>query len=528
MKKIVKMNILKATHRFIRDQQGVYMVMFGLLSFILISLAALAVDGSGMLLDKARLADSMEQATLALAAENNLNRTDKHKLGPNYSDKDFKKDAMFFSSSQIYNRDQKLIKGYVSAYMYMPSNFDQSAGNTGVRDSYIFKDFDYDCSLKSVRDAEGKVLNNPVVCWANGDVKRKSGLFLNDITASFDKEVKISSTGIAAVKQSAVITFDIMFTLDLTGSMGGSIGGSSGKQKIVILKEVMSDMTDLLFSPSASPHNRLGFTGFALGAQQMNDIRKCSLPFYGYNNMIGLSSLKNALASQSGSIADFDALRMYLPPFIDYTKTIDSIDSFNGSDINYPLQYNKGPWCLNERSNSRLNNTTNRWFVPNQKDEFKRAVNSLGIAGNTLTSTGVLIGANMLMDKDMTADIDKLQENTQRVLLILSDGQDEIYSNTAEKEKDFREITQKLINGGMCDRIRARLDTLQDKRFPEKPSRIAFIAFGYSQSDKLKTMWKKCVKEDNYYNANNQAELLEVFKKVVGFEEEVGRPIINF
>ena len=520
MKKIVKMNILKATHRFIRDQQGVYMVMFGLLSFILISLAALAVDGSGMLLDKARLADSMEQATLALAAENNLNRTDKHKLGPNYSDKDFKKDAMFFSSSQIYNRDQKLIKGYVSAYMYMPSNFDQSAGNTGVRDSYIFKDFDYDCSLKSVRDAEGKLLNNPVVCWANGDVKRKSGLFLNDITASFDKEVKISSTGIAAVKQSAMITFDIMFTLDLTGSMGQSIDGRPGKLKIQILKEVMNDMTDLLFSPSASSRNRLGFNGFAVGAQQMNSVGKCSMPFYGGTVS---SRLKKALDSQNRD--DAVALRIDLPEFIDYKKTLDSIDSFNGLDIKYPLEYNKNSWCFPRSKNI---NTTNRWFVPNQKDEFKRAINSLGTGGPTLTSTGVLIGANMLMDKDMTADIDKLQENTQRILLILSDGQDEFDTAMAGPEKNFREITSNLIKKGMCDRIRARLDTLQDKRFPEKPSRIAFIAFGYSQSKELKETWKTCVGEDNYYNANDQLELLDIFKKIVGFEEEVGRPIINF
>lgn len=279
-------------------------------------------------------------------------------------------------------------------------------------------------------------------------------------------------------------------------------------------------MTDLLFSPSASSRNRLGFNGFAVGAQQMNSVGKCSMPFYGGTVS---SRLKKALDSQNRD--DAVALRIDLPEFIDYKKTLDSIDSFNGLDIKYPLEYNKNSWCF---SRSKNINTTNRWFVPNQKDEFKRAINSLGTGGPTLTSTGVLIGANMLMDKDMTADIDKLQENTQRILLILSDGQDEIDTAMAGPEKNFREITSNLIKKGMCDRIRARLDTLQDKRFPEKPSRIAFIAFGYSQSKELKETWKTCVGEDNYYNANDQLELLDIFKKIVGFEEEVGRPIINF
>ena len=68
---------MQLVKQFYSDQQGVYMIMTGLLSFILLGVIALAVDGSGILLDKARLQYGTEQAALALVAENNNYRVNK-------------------------------------------------------------------------------------------------------------------------------------------------------------------------------------------------------------------------------------------------------------------------------------------------------------------------------------------------------------------------------------------------------------------------------------------------------------------
>ena len=57
--------------QFYKDERGVYMYLGGMLGFVLLGLAALAVDGSGIYLDKARFVQGMDQAALALAAENN-------------------------------------------------------------------------------------------------------------------------------------------------------------------------------------------------------------------------------------------------------------------------------------------------------------------------------------------------------------------------------------------------------------------------------------------------------------------------
>ena len=53
---------MQLVKQFYSDQQGVYMIMTGLLSFILLGVIALSVDGSGLLLDKARLQQGTEQA----------------------------------------------------------------------------------------------------------------------------------------------------------------------------------------------------------------------------------------------------------------------------------------------------------------------------------------------------------------------------------------------------------------------------------------------------------------------------------
>lgn len=513
---------------FWQDQRGVYMIMVGLLSFVLLAITALAVDGSGLLLDKARLGDSMEQATMALAAENNLNRDDKYKLDQNYTDTQFTKDAFFFSNSKVHQRDQELIKGYIRAYM------------PNVK---FFQDFDYDCTFRQLKDGNGNIINTPIVCWANGEVKRPSWLFLNDVKTTFAKEERISSSGIAAIKQASVIPLDVMVVADLSGSMNSAIKQGENS-KLTILKSVMNDISDILLDTNpakASPYNRLGYVSFALGAQQLGSQNTCVLPFYSrYTSSENeyLQTILNNVHQIPREEWVYDSRRrrnvlVYINPFLNFTnalqqyldfdRTIASIRNFNGKDFDYKIKYPKGSWCL---AGNGTNNTTKRWYGVPQKQLFKTEFNRLSAAGATLVSSGVLVGANLIMDKNTSVDIAQVKENTQRVLLILSDGKDEL--GAEENEQHYRNITKNLIDKGMCDEIRNRMNSLQDSRFRARPSRIAFVAFGYSQSADQEAAWKRCVGATNYHRADNKTELLNVFKQIIGFEEEVGRPTFQF
>ncbi|WP_143933380.1 Tad domain-containing protein [Pasteurella testudinis] len=493
------------------------MIMIGLLSVILLSITALAVDGSGLLLDKARLADSMEQATMALAAENNLNRTDEHKLDQNYSDNKFSKDAFFFSNSKVYQRDQELIKGYIRAYM------------PNVK---FFQDFDYDCTFRQLKDEKGNIINTPVVCWANGEVKRPSWLFLNDVKTTFAKEERIGSSGIAAIKQASVIPLDVMVVTDLSSSMNWVTTERRApyyrgeESKLTILKSVMSDISDILLDTNpakASPYNRLGFVSFAVGAQQLGDTENCVIPFYGRNG--------ETPDGNSRAIVDrvkrkqVGAFLNSFPSYIDYDKTINSIRHFDGKQKQYPLHYPKGSWCL---FTNRSHSTTQAWFEVKDKAVLKSEFNRLSASGATLVSSGTLIGANMMMGKNSNVNINEIKENTQRILLILSDGQDEMTGDNTLGEYNYRNITKKLIERGMCTEIRNRMNSLQDPRFRARPSRIAFVVFGYTQTADQEQAWRNCVGDTNYYRADDKVGLLNVFKQIIGFEEEVGRPTFQF
>ncbi|AIL32898.1 hypothetical protein IX83_05810 [Basilea psittacipulmonis DSM 24701] len=61
--------------QFYRNEKGAYAVIFGLVSVFVAGGMATSVDYTGMLNDKARLADSLEQASLNLVTENNNYRS---------------------------------------------------------------------------------------------------------------------------------------------------------------------------------------------------------------------------------------------------------------------------------------------------------------------------------------------------------------------------------------------------------------------------------------------------------------------
>ena len=611
---------MQLVKQFYSDQQGVYMIMTGLLSFILLGVIALAVDGSGILLDKARLQYGTEHAALALVAENNNYRVNKEHSDvarQNVSAEEIKRAGNDVTTAKQEKRNQEIIQGFVKNYLRTPydntdNRIDSSAAVTLEKPE---KGFEYECHPIEVKNAKGGI-EKMATCGVTAVVLRRSWLYLKENGGlSFDKRVKIDSGLTYAVKKrDKPVPVDLMLVADFSGSMYEKVidgkyidakdrtkGNRDPRVKVQILREVVDVVAQELIpdkeKANLSPYNRIGVVAYGFGAQQ-GSTRYCTLPFIegvpqkkivyvrdtkldsrgnqtnawknlthsgqvgdyiekfhdggnairmqGYTQKLINAMLYNEVASFTGGSGNTRNVIYKLqqvenddrtPAWKDWPlsfifnsyyhkqeKTLDSIDTFDGTFKNYGIQFPKNGHCLGsgeiDKGDGDPNTpSTHIWFAKKQAADLHNFLYKLKPEGNTLSSSGMLIGANLLMNKhtDPLAQPDKLEANTQRILMVLSDGKDTI----------LPDLTQELQEKGMCDRIRKRLDTLQDDKFKKMPARIAFVLFGNPKladqfpADK-KQSWVKCVGPENFYEAKDKDELVKSFKKIIAVEEEVG------
>ena len=580
--------IYRQFKHFYRNQKGVYAVITALLAFPLLFLIAFTVDGTGMLLDKARFAQATDQAALLLVAENNA-----YRKGADHNDltrqsvsqdeldaykREFSSDKNPTRSLQTKKRNQELVQGIVKLYL----RSDDSNGQRNSAPITIPKDFIAECRSSSKARTNGEA--STVACQVDGYVERKFFLhWSHTLTSNNQDKTTISSGKSYAVKEKdVVVPIDLMLVNDFSTSMEKPPAGqNTTKPKIDILKSVVGNIADELIKKdlpeNISKYNRIGFVSFGLGAQQLgNDYGKCVLPFDGntgarvklrvgywkyddkgkahVSNAYGILKNKFSLKN-SDYVTEFDPNKnndgyMYIEDnsvklssaflgewidntiayvdtnpenpiqkafygYFDIKKTLSRIDGFDGSPKNYDIVFTKGSPCLKDTETGSVQNTTKIWFNGGESEKLKEEMNALNPEGWTLSSSGTLIGANLLMSKNTASEAApaKLRTNTQRILIVLSDGED----------TGLHHLTEELIAGGMCTKIKSRLDTLQDPGYRNLPAKMAFVAFGYKQSDNVKKSWKSCVGDENYYQADNEEALLKTFKQIIGLEEEVGR-----
>lgn len=605
MKNIV--DLVKLIKNFYHNQQGVYVIMTALMSFGLIGLVTLSVDGSGLLLDKARLAQGTEQAALALVSEANAFRENKEHadvLRQTVSKEEvegFGEGLEAELKAKQNKRNQEIIQGIVKNYLRTQhDNQDNSVDSKAA--VTVENDFYYECKEEIINSSNNNALRKPITCAVQAEVERKSWLYwsgLHKADLSYDKRETIKSELTFVTKEKGFpIPIDLIVINDLSDSMYYPPQGGT-KRKIASLRDVMKKVVDMLIpdeSESASPYNRIGAVSFALGAQQQGDKNNCVLPYFGDNYNYTMQITYNDSVSMSGgrdwTYADpkhenFNARYDYLKglgftikdeqgadyirgktkinndpkipyshvaysemfvtaPIVEIMKallvevpkanfrlnvdshysrigkhfakyhkhdyTLNSIDNFNGKNIDYDITYEKTPFCLG-RSKGR--SMTDSWYSKGQIAEAHNFINGIEQHGYTLASSGLLLGANMMMNKSTVAEAqpDKLGVNTQRILLVMSDGNDTVLPR----------LTRELLNMGMCDRIRNKLDSLQDENVAKVATKVAFVSFDFKQRPEDEQAWKACTGESNYYEATNEEELLEAFKSIVSVDQEVGK-----
>ncbi|HDR1026965.1 pilus assembly protein [Pasteurella multocida] len=567
-----------SVRKFYENELGVYTVMTALLAFPLLVLIGFTVDGTGVVLDKARLAQGMDQAALALVAENNDYRENKKHGDVNRQVVSPQDKAKFggneFMAKQE-KRNQELIQGI--AKLYLRSENANASSDAPIT---IDKPFHYSCEELDLPTANEYARRKPIVCEVQGGVNRKFWLPVSESLVSEDKlkkdRVRLESDTSYAIKEKGiVIPVELMLVSDYSGSMNSHLqdknGRSLGKAKITILREVVSEISKILLpedvSEGVSPFNRIGFTTFSGGVRQRDVTEGCVLPYEGklsqtprrltirywvtsnqtpwrhnggrwerstvsfdehyrgyYEQFYpktcrGEGSARTCqidanpkkIMDRALSINDWTTVRELFNSYMDVSETIDQISEFNGQNRNYDMVFTDEERCLGNNIGRR---TTRAWFDQKNKD-ITRELNIVRPSGWTSASSGLLVGANVMMDENKNPDAkpSKLGTNIQRVILVLSDGED--------NWPTYSTLTT-LLNNGMCDKIREQLGKLQDPNLRELPGRIAFVAFGYSPPANQVAAWKKCV-GDQYYTAYSKEELLDSFKQIIGFEEEVGR-----
>ncbi|AKD39205.1 protein TadG [Pasteurella multocida subsp. multocida OH4807] len=572
--------------RFYRNQHGVYTVMTALLTFPLLVAIAFAVDGTGILLDKARLAQATEQAALMLVAENNKYRKNQEHgdvKNQTVSAEDIAKHGGSSLKAQQDKRNLEMIHGMVKVYL---RSEEQSLPN-GIKPSdqpvTIPTPFSYLCEQDISAKTEIQSPTKTVTCVVNGDIHRQFWLPLSEQLVkpqTVGHRLPISSGMSMAVKENGLTApIDLMLVSDFSKSMLWEVGkperdkkgnelpqGVYPNRKIDILRAVVKDISEVLLPKEEvegiSPYNRMGFTTFAAGARQRGNTEKCVLPYslkkgiqslevkeivldredepqyfhsiysnviqnqhdcggnYSYGHIISNDSCSiktepTNLLKVALDIGDWDTVNRIFNEFLDVQKTVEHINSFDGKEQKYDIEFKDERFCLGGNQGKA---TTQAWFDrknSSSNSNIHSELNKIEPKGGTAATSGLIVGANIMMDKNKEQDAQpsQLKSNTQRILLVLSDGGDNQPSKTT---------LTRLFKGGLCNTIKNQIDSLQDKQFPTLPTRIAFVAFGYKPTQEQSDAWKACV-GNHYYQVENREQLLKSFQQIISLDEEVGR-----
>ncbi|ATV44421.1 TadE/TadG family type IV pilus assembly protein [Pectobacterium brasiliense] len=405
--------LLMEGRRFYLDERGAFAVSFVIMAGMLLGIAAFAIDGPRYITERARLSDAMEQAALALTAEDNGEGAERNYiLSSDYFRAYMRHDVAVFTPTVV-------VKGGFSK------------GNNYV---------EYRVSGQTLQDS-----------W-----------FSSSLFPSFDKQIVIGGNGAARKHRS---NMDVIFVTDFSGSMNGQFGEGT---KLGELKRIILMLSRELFQDNIN--NKVGFIPFGWGARKGGS---CDFPLVTHRRMPG-SILADGPTDEFENYINFPATVAAIPRQV--------------KDINIPLSNVSSSVCLKESRSWRVPLTSNM-------DDI-RQIEGMEANGFTLVSNGLLTAVPHLVSGTAS----------RKILVVVSDGTDE--------PKNIS-ITPKLMNAGMCEKIRRVLTT------DEHVGKIAFVGIKYNPTYD----WAKCVGKNNFY-LSHDVHQLEVYLRRAVFEE-VGRNILK-
>ncbi|BEM02354.1 tight adherance operon protein (plasmid) [Serratia marcescens] len=203
--------LLSGPARFCRDRRGAFAISFVLMSGALLGITAFAIEGPRYITERARLSDAMEQAALALTAEDN---------GAGAA------------------RNYSLSSDYFRAYMR----------------------HDVDVATPTVVVKDGSTAGRSYVEYRVSGQTKQDSWFASSLFPSFDKQVTIGDNGAARKYRSNI---DVIFVTDFSGSMTEPFGGGT---KLGELKRIIMKLSTELFQYNID--NKIGFVPFSWGGRE--------------------------------------------------------------------------------------------------------------------------------------------------------------------------------------------------------------------------------------------------------------------
>lgn len=441
----------------LRKQTGHAAILFVLLIPPIFAMFSLSTDSSLMLQNDARLNDSLEAASLAVAAANDDNDDNNDGID----------DGKIGMGSDF---NQKLAKAYISEYMY---NME---------------------SIESVRIAKRTCEEIPDC--VSGLLKGEPRFFEFEVTATTkhkaifesdalsNKNYKISSEGKTRKYQNHAV--DIVFVSDFSGSMGQTWTGGS-KKKYLDLVDVIEQVTVELAKFNGLVNmddNTVGYVGFNRYTHTFYSSRVLISGEYIWfgNNQHWVNKGKTIV-----EMCEYDQLYGS-----DWAKAVNNIFTEKN------CKSSKKRLAIGEYYNS--DNDDAFFYDINLTSDFtsfNSKVASFYPDHGTSSYQGLIRGAQIIAKGD----------NPRRLLIILSDGDDNYKSTTAN-----------LVNAGMCTHIRDTLDDQTTSNGDDVTSKIAVIGFDYDVDSN--TSLQSCAGSENVFKAENTNDILNRILELIS--EEIG------
>ena len=483
------MLIRQTQNSSLKKQQGVAAVWMGLLLVPIMGVTFWAVEGSRYVQESSRLRDSAEAAAIAVTIEDRKGRAD------------------------------SMAEEYVRSYV-------RDIESTALTTSRDYRARD---------DAKG--IREYIEYSVDARTTHKSW-FVSNFIPSFDRKQELAGRSVAGKEpiQPAEDTIDIVFVSDFSTSMYGSklrvLKSSIDQISIKILCESprydQQTSSYICDDKRATGVNRIGFVPFNIRTREMiwsRDGRAvsqlvylngdASVSTYTYNDidwdrwrMSSKESVEKCAQNyfncnvpqwQNHQRAKriFDVVGDYSDPdmfdYIDFDATVS--DMFNDKSRSKSNFYRttKGVRLYSGSLHAQFQNI----LLTNDLLDLE-AIQSMTAAGNTAAYQGILRGLQVLKQGQPSIDADEevqqAYQNKNKMLLILSDGQ----------ETDER-IINELVKNKMCDKAREEIPGLY----------IGVIGIKFSASDQ--NGFKECVEneDEDIIDVSNLNELIEKIEELI-------------
>lgn len=445
------------------SQSGHAAMLFAIMAPALLSIFILGTDGTKALQSKARMTEAIEVAGLAVTAQNSDSQSKNQETVANYLN-------YFFPDAEIDSNAVKVVK--------VP------------------------CDENSACDENDK----PYTEYRITATLTEKTWFGSDDSAiiSFGDDYNVSEYAVSRKFQGEAL--DIILVADFSASMYESWSGGH-QRKFQDLKDVIKDVADEIQNYNDTDNQEdstMGLVGFDFysshythaGARKFYSHLYCTqyreiYSYYGNLYYRPWRSSPNGLCYSKYPMAP-DMNRL------DVSATLSNLFDESATIHSYG-------WADNVVTNVSYFRDI---ALTSDIDAYKSQV-----ASNTkfrvpqATGSGTFFLAGLIRAAQMI----RYGDNTRRLIIILSDGQDS-YTNQSNN------FTDRLINAGICNVIKEKLASDTTSGGKDIKASLAVIGFDYSVSSFPQL--SNCVGSDNIYEAEDKdaikRKILELISEEIG------------